>query len=120
MVDASEDFKAVAESVPLPERFPAYEGLVVTDEDEILVGDYAGPLGVWPTHPSDEVPGPFRPVIPMPARLWLVFDSTGALTASVGTPEGFEPHAVRDGLMWGVRIDELDVESVRAYGIERE
>jgi hypothetical protein len=35
----------------------------------------------------------------------------------VPTPEGFQPHAVREGVLWGVFQDELDIESVRAYAL---
>lgn len=37
--------------------------------------------------------------------------------AKLETPEGFQPYAVRDGRVWGVFRDELEVESVRAHGI---
>lgn len=106
-------------SMSRPERVPAFEGLVSTDEGEILVGDYPGPLGLLSLRRADFGPEAFRPERRMPARRWLVFDGDGALTARLETPEGFEPYAVRDGRMWGVFSDELDVESVRAYGLLR-
>ena len=55
----------------------------------------------------------------MPARRWLVFDAGGALSATVTTPEGFEPTLLDDALLWGVYTDEVDVESVRAYALTR-
>lgn len=93
--------------VPLRDRFPAYDGLVAADAGEIWVGAYAG------EHSSIYPPRN----LPPPARRWLVFDADGALTATVGTPAGFQPHAVRDGHVWGVFMDELEVESVRAYEV---
>jgi hypothetical protein len=54
------------------------------------------------------------PVVPRPVR-WLVFGSDGALVATVRTLERFQPHAVRDEQAWGVMMDELDAESIRAY-----
>lgn len=116
MVDsAPPEIRQMAEAIPRPERFPAYEGLLSTEAGEILVGDYPGPLGIWPVRRADEGPEAFQPLLRMPARRWLVFDSDGALVATVGIPEGFEPYAVRDGRLWGVHTDELDVESIRAY-----
>ncbi len=107
------------EALPHPERFPAYEGLVATAAGELLVGDYAGPLGVLPLRRADHGPEALRPRLRVPARRWLVFDAGGVLTATLRTPEGFEPYAVRDGRVWGVYSDESDVESVRAYGLGR-
>ncbi len=115
MVDARPEMRGLVEAVPRAERFPAYEGLVATGGGEILVGAYPGPLGIWPLRRADHGPEVLRPQIRIPARSWLVFDSAGAITATVRTPEGFEPYAVREGLVWGVYTDEVDVESVRAY-----
>jgi len=69
---------------------------------------------------QDEMPDLLRPQIRMPRRNWLVFDSTGVFQATFRTPEGLEAYAVRDGLIWGVYTDSLDIESVRAYEITRQ
>lgn len=119
MVNASPEMRPLVEPLPRPERFPAYEGLVATDTGEILVGDYAGPRGIWPLRHGHEGPEAFAPEIRVPARRWLVFHADGALAAHVSTPEGFEPYAVRGGMMWGVYTDEVDVESIRAYQLNR-
>lgn len=120
MLDAiPEGLREDVRSMPRPERVPAYEGLVSTDGGEILVGDYSGPLGLLSLRRTDFGPEAFRPERRMPTRRWLVFDGDGTLTARLETPEGFEPCAVRDGRVWGVFSDELDVESVRAYGLLR-
>ena len=97
--------------MPLPELFPPYAGLLVADTGEIWVGDYPGQVGLWGL--TEEEP-------PMPERSWLILMPTGEITGLLTTPTGFEPHAVRDGLVWGVHTDELNVESVRAYAIERD
>lgn len=120
MVDAAPpEIGELARAIPRRERFPAYESLRSTEGGEILVGDYPGPLGIWPIRRADEGPEAFQPQLRLPARRWLVFDADGALVATVSVPEGFEPYAARDGRMWGVYTDELDVESVRAYEIVR-
>ncbi len=115
MVGARPEMRSFVESLPRPARFPAYEGLIATDTGEILVGDYPGPRGIWPIRHAHEGPEAFAPEIRVPARRWVVFEADGALTAHVSTPEGFEPYAVRGGLMWGVYTDQVDVESIRAY-----
>jgi hypothetical protein len=109
--------RELVQSAPKAERLPAYLDLVVTEERDIMVGEYPGPVGVWPMRRGEDGPDLLRPMIRMPARNWLVFDSTGVLTATLGTPEGFEPYAARGGRLWGVYTDDLDVESVRAYAI---
>jgi hypothetical protein len=100
-------FRGILEHMGLPERFPAYDGLVTADTGETWVGAYAGQL-TMPATPLN---------VRVPARRWLVFDGDGILAAGVDTPEGFEPHALREDRVWGVFKDELDVESVRAYEV---
>jgi len=93
--------------MPQPERFPAYDGIIAGDGGRVWVGEYVGPLEI-----------PYPPLhVRVPERSWLVFDAAGALTATVRTPMGFQPHAVRDERIWGVFTDELDVESIRAYEV---
>lgn len=120
MVDSAPPrMREMVEALPLPERFPPYEGLVSTDAGEVLVGEYAGPVGIVPMRRADHGPEALRPQRPIPERRWLVFGPDGALTAQVSTAEGFEPYAVRQGRMWGVYTDEVDVESIRAYRLSR-
>ena len=103
-----ERMREMLDAIPRPERLPAYDGLVGGESGEIWVGEYVGPI---------EVPGlPFRERVPQ--RQWMVFDSGGVLTATVETPAGFQPHALRRGEVWGVFTNELDVESVRGYAIK--
>lgn len=113
--DADPVMRELGEALPRPERFPAYEGLISSADGEVLVGDYPGPLGILPLRRADHGPEALRPELRVPARRWLVFDSGGAVVATVRTPDGFEPYAARESVMWGVYTDELDVESVRAY-----
>lgn len=104
-----EMFRGILDAIPQPERFPAYDDLVAADEGDIWVGSYAG---------EHSVPYPPRNA-PVPARRWLVFDPHGELIARVHTPEGFMPHAIRDGRAWGIFTDDLEVESVRAFEVAR-
>src|SRR5690606_38762446 len=101
--------RKLLERMPRPDRFPAYDGLIAGEDGRVWVGAYAGQLEI--------VYPPLK--LRVPERRWLVFAADGALAASVRTPEGFEPHAVRDGRVWGVYTDTLDIESVRAYELLR-
>jgi hypothetical protein len=97
------------EAIPEPEHFPAYSGIVTDPSSgQLWVGEYPGQLGLLGLSP--EVPR-------VPARQWLVFQPDGTLIAVARTPEGFEPKALHDGLVWGVYKDQLDVESVRVYEV---
>lgn len=97
--------------IPVPTRRPAYTGLVSSDQGETWVGDY---------HPGQhQVVTAYMGPVRLPERRWRIFADDGALRATVRTPDGFRPVTVRDGRVWGVHTDELDVESVRAYRVER-
>lgn len=95
--------------VPYPDQFPAYAGVVAGGNGRIWVGDYPGHLLI-PATPIDHR---------VPSRRWLVFDADGRLTATVGTPAGFQPRVASGDRVWGVYRDEVDVESVRAYTLTR-
>lgn len=97
----------VLDAMPPAEQFPAYDGIVAAESGEVWVGAYAGQLTMPPTPLNVRVP----------ARRWLVFSAEGELTASVQTPEGFQPYAVQEDRVWGVFTDEYDTESIRAYEI---
>ncbi len=103
---ARDHLRSMMEALPMAERLPAYGELVGGEHGAVWVGSYPGQPAVM---------GQAR----MPARTWLVFDGDGAVVATLRTPEGFQPHAVEDRRVWGVYKDELDVESVRAYAIEK-
>ncbi len=96
--------RQVFSSIPRSEEEPAYEGLLASPGGDLWVGSYRGPevavLGA-----------------PSPAGTWRVFDPDGQLTASVATPEGFEPLSVTKDEVLGVFVDDLGVESVRGYRI---
>lgn len=117
MVEADSTMGEFIRAAPRAHRFPAYDDLLATDRGEVLVAAYPGPLGLVPLRRADPAPESLKPIRRMPARPWLVFDSEGALIATLTTPEGFEPYALRAGILWGVYMDELDVESVRAYEV---
>jgi hypothetical protein len=120
LLEARPELRGLVEATPRPESFPAYEGLVSTDEGHFFVGDYPGPLGIFPLRRADHGPELMQPDLRIPARRWLVFQGDGLLTATLITPEGFELYAVTEGWAWGLYLDELEVESVRAYELSKE
>jgi hypothetical protein len=111
--------RELVDATPRRELFPAADGLLTSDEGDVVVGEYGGPIGIWPLRHPGEGPEALRPVRRTRERRWLVFDSAGVLTATLRTPEGFAPGAIHEGRIWGVFTDTIDVESVRAYGVVR-
>lgn len=105
----AERLRDTFDRIPRPDRFPAYAGLIAGEDGRVWVADYAGQLSV-PATPIDHR---------VPARRWLIFGADGVLAAKIETPAGFQPHAVHDGMVWGVYRDEMDVESARGYGVHR-
>jgi hypothetical protein len=81
---------------------PAYYELVVSSRGTTWVGDYPGPES-------------FVPGIPLPSRRWMQFDSTGVLGGVIETPAGLRVMSVDDTKVYGVHVDPLGVESIRAY-----
>ena len=54
-----------------------------------------------------------------PPERWWVFDSSGRWLGEVETPENFLVKSISGGLLLGISRDELDVEEVRVYRIDR-
>lgn len=98
--------RALVARVPHAERVPALEDLIGSDEGDLWVGEYAGQEMILPGART-------------PERQWLVFNAQGMLRALATTPPGFRLHAVRDGTLLGVYTDDLGVESVRVYAMDR-
>ena len=118
-VDEQPEMAEMVRAFPQPERFPAHGELIGTPDGILLVSEYPGPLGIWPLRRADDAPEALRPRMRVPARTWWVFGADGAMEARLDTPEGFEPYSIRGSEIWGVYTDDLDVESVRAYRVDR-
>lgn len=54
-----------------------------------------------------------------PGGEWSVLDSDGRRVTTVAIPDDFSPVSIESNYLIGIRRDELDVESVRVYRIER-
>ena len=88
----------IHETLPKPEFRPAFSALAADD---------AGNLWVRAT------------VIPGEPNVWTVFDTDGRLLGPVPFPDDFRPLHIGEDFMLGVVADELGVERVRMYGVEK-
>lgn len=89
----------VFDEIPKPEFFPAYLHLRVDDARNMWVQEFP-------------VPG-------TTSAVWSVFDSTGVLLGEVEAPLRFEPYHIGDDFLLGMWRDELDVEYVRLYELNK-
>jgi hypothetical protein len=93
--------------IPYPEHFPPYEDLLVSTDGYLWVGGYLGPEQMMPETRS-------------PGQTWQVFDPGGAWLGAVKTPEGLDVLLIEESEVIGVYLDELGVESVRAYDLVKD
>ena len=89
------------ESVPVAEHFPVFKSLMSDVLDHLWVEEY-------------EFPGEGRP-----GSLWTVFDSEGRVLGLVETPEGLWIWEIGEDYILGRADDELGVESVQVWPLER-
>ncbi len=109
--DMSEDrrnrWRQAYEAAPVAEHFPAFES---------VKPDAAGHLWVAEFEFSTAKQNTFEE---QPPRLWTVFDPEGRVLGFVETPEGLWIHEIGDDYLLGVIYDELNVEYVQVWGLER-
>lgn len=87
------------DEMPFPEAMPAYSDIRADAEGNLWVGEYR--------RPGDEQPR------------WNVFDPDGRWLGSLETPPRFEIYEIGADYVLGRHSDELDVESVRLYDLEK-
>ncbi len=95
----------------VPSIKPYFDQVLVDDADYVWVLRDSGDIGWY-----DAV---YPPFFEQPPQLWFVFDPVGRWLGEVTMPANFALHTVADGLAVGVMKDEFDVQTVRAYRIER-
>ena len=82
------------------EFVPPYDHVVAADDGSLWVADYA-------RHKPAE------------RGLWTVYDAEGRFAARIRLPASFVPHQIGEDYVLGVETDELDVEHVRKYRLNR-
>jgi hypothetical protein len=87
------------EALPRPATRPAYDGVLVDDSGHIWAAEWSARSNA-------------------PAA-WAVFDSAGRYLGDVAMPMGFRPLSMKNGLLAGVWRDDVGVERVRVYRLER-
>jgi hypothetical protein len=92
-------FRQLSEEAELPTTKPAYSRILVDPGENIWVADY-------PSHGDEQ-------------SLWNVFDPEGKWLGTVETPYGGYIFQIGEDFLLGVWVDELGVEQVRLYRIER-
>ena len=109
--DMSEDrrnrWRQAYESAPVAEHLPAFES---------VKPDAAGHLWVAEFEFSTASQNTFEE---QPPRLWTVFDPEGRVLGFVETPEGLRIHEIGEDYILGVTWDELNVEYVQLWALER-
>jgi hypothetical protein len=88
------------QDIPFPARFPAFEDLQVDPLGDLWVRDVA--------RPGDE------------RRRWVVFAPDGLVLGAVETPPGLTVREIGRDYVLGTWSDELDVEHVRLYALQRQ
>jgi hypothetical protein len=87
------------ESMPLPKTMPPYGAILGDDAGNLWVGEWA--------------------MYPETAVSWEVFDPTGAWLGTVRFPPRFDPRDIGDDWILGVERDELDVDYVVVYPLNK-
>lgn len=98
--DQRQFFERVLEAAPPGDALPAFDQLVVDSDRDLWVRDFS-----WQDEESAN---------------WRVFAPDGRLVASVETPSRFEVHEIGPDWMLGIWQDDLGVESVRLYPLDRD
>ena len=95
-----EDRRAMWSSIQYPDYLPSYSSLLVDPDGCLWVEEY-------------RLPGQNR-------SKWRVYDIDGNLESTLVLPQGFQLYEVGTDYALGVRKDELDVEYVQLYALERD
>ena len=92
------------------EQVPVFSDFLVDGEESVWVRDYEP--AIHATHLGGLVTAGA-------GGEWMILDLQGRRVGSLAVPEDFEPLSIDSDHLIGVRRDELGVESVRVYRIER-
>jgi hypothetical protein len=88
----------ILQEMPIPETRPAFAGFKADDDGNLWVRETT---------------------VPGEPALWTVFDTEGRMLGSVRWPDYFRPTHIGRDFVVGIARDELDVEHVLVYGLEK-
>ena len=89
------------QTVPVAEHFPAFASVMSDAVDHLWIEEYE--------FPGEESPG----------SLWTVFDPDGRVLGFVETPDGLRISEIGEDYILGYTYDELDVQYVQVWPLER-
>jgi hypothetical protein len=95
--DRRPGLRADLEAMPVPDRKPAYGGILADRSGNLWVGDWA----VYPNTPEG----------------WTVIDPSGRWLGRVELPGDLYPSAIGEDWVLGVTTDELDVEYLALHAL---
>ena len=91
--------EAMQQEMPWPDWLPAYSRFIVDADQNLWVEHFSTPMDT--------------------ASEWSVFDPDGILLGTVETPSGVRIFQIGSDFILGVGRDEMDVEQVRMYGLNK-
>lgn len=100
-------------TAPAPETVPVFSGFLVDAEEFVWVRPFK------PERDAAALGGSLGIQQPGIGGEWRIFSQDGDETGVVRLPDGLEPHQVTSHAVVGIYRDELGVESVRIYPLER-
>jgi hypothetical protein len=92
-------FTDMMAKMPVPSTLPAFSNLKVDSEGSLWVQEYPAPAAV--------------------GTEWTVFDPEGRMLGNVSMPDQFRPMQIGRDFVLGVWKNDLDVEHVRMYRLEK-
>jgi hypothetical protein len=91
--------QAMLDNLPFPETMPSFSKIIVDAEGNLWAMDYRA----WSTDPS----------------LWFILDRSGRLLGELSMPVGFEVHQIGSDYVLGRRTDDVGVEHVELYPLQK-
>lgn len=101
------------EAVEPPEQAPAFSDFMVDEEGFLWIRPYV------PERDSPAVGGNPAHGRTSPGGEWRILSSEGIEVSRVTVPDGFDPHVLAEDEILGIHWDELGVERLRAYPLDR-
>jgi hypothetical protein len=102
--------RAYLEAAPVPQQLPVYWGMIADSE---------GFLWIRPYEPLEHAAALGGLRNPGEGGRWIVFAPDGSQVTEIDVPADLQPVSITRDAVVGIHRDDLDVESVRVYALER-